>query len=97
MRSSDWSSDLCSSDLLARIACRLQGQAEDHVIEGGIRIVRQVAVGIALDDAEAAGDAGIDAALADQIGRATCRESVCKYRSFWVVALLLKTKMSTIN
>ena len=49
----------------ARLARRLQGLAQDHVVEGVGGIVAQVGVGVALDHRQPARHAGVDAGLAD--------------------------------
>src|SRR3546814_10564139 len=71
MRISDWSSDVCSSDLLAAIECRLRQRG----IEEDERLCRHAAI---LDEAErqggdsaAPGDVGRRAAeMRDRIGEA---------------------------
>ena len=45
----------------ARLPGRLQGLRQDHVIEGIVRIIGEIGVGIALDDRKPFGDAEIDA------------------------------------
>src|SRR3546814_2587909 len=84
MRISDWSSDVCSSDL---VEGRAAGQrfADDRQFE------HRLAARIAADEAEqaavGAGEVGIDGdrqhrldlALHRQIGRASCRERGCQY------------------
>src|SRR3546814_9620668 len=77
MRISDWSSDVCSSDLLDR-------ERRDRV-ERGARLVHEDHVGGDRDgagDAEAlllaAGESGARLVEAE-IGRASCRERVCQY------------------
>src|SRR3546814_1826410 len=83
MRISDWSSDVCSSDLgpggiadiapaaqmpLADMCCRIAGILEQP------RDRRQLGI-------EPIGLSGrcIERAIADKIGRASCRERVCQY------------------
>src|SRR3546814_3363094 len=82
MRISDWSSDVCSSDL-----AETGNDAEDADVAQGL--------GISIDDyhsvlADASScrvlslsgtsDEGLDAIdVADEIGRASCRERVCQY------------------
>src|SRR3546814_1178886 len=68
MRISDWSSDVCSSDLGAR--GRDQHRIALRRIGGGApeRLHRRIAVGRC---------AGAKASA--QIGRASCRERVCQY------------------
>src|SRR3546814_5646275 len=81
MRISDWSSDLCSSDLQC-LGCRCRSDIAAHDLN--FRIVF-------LDPAHTFYDAGgmamgriddndIDAGIGQlQIGRASCRERVCQY------------------
>src|SRR3546814_8141623 len=78
MRISDWSSDVCSSDLeavLAAAEAELQ-KAEANVAATSARARRyQELVG-----ANAVSRQNYDDAVAAQkIGRASCRESVCQY------------------
>src|SRR3546814_11203263 len=111
MRISDWSSDVCSSDLdleilrvqvgdLADIG-RLLGERRaavdridrrDRIAEAEIRL----AFLHALDVGNAGARQGLDAAardgLLEQIGRASCWESVCQYGQISVVDGLLKKK-----
>src|SRR3546814_7914887 len=74
MRISDWSSDVCSSDLLLALIRR-----QEVVDQIATRLVRSE-VGHALcDRADEAFDAHVDALTAAEIGRASCRERVCQY------------------
>ena len=50
---------------MPRLAGRLQGLAQHDIVEGAGGIGAQVGVGVALDDAEAAPDAGIHPRLAE--------------------------------
>src|SRR3546814_7225679 len=92
MRISDWSSDVCSSDLtillqaVAQLARRgttaLYVSGEEAVAQIGLRAQR---LGLAdapvmLAAANSLRDilAGIDTAMAQEIGRASCRERVCQ-------------------
>src|SRR3546814_8208947 len=80
LRISDWSSDVCSSDLLAALAIGLErrylvdplpfalGLAEDGANERHISVPRGV---------RRLGQAGRQQPI-DQIGRASCRERVCQ-------------------
>src|SRR3546814_12016496 len=95
MRISDWSSDVCSSDLLpfvfrvhdAHGAARFTEAAlvdRDHVIACVIE---------ALDETAVRGRGFTRAAVTvtlQQIGRASCRERVCQYVEISVVAVSLK-------
>src|SRR3546814_16778486 len=93
MRISDWSSDVCSSDLLA------PGFPERAAIGGvALRILRdglcpgpdcRVQALVYSSSPLVQGRAGrIDAQM--EIGRASCRERVCQYVSISVVAVSLK-------
>src|SRR3546814_18052695 len=92
MRISDWSSDVCSSDL--------DPVALEHdlhplsvlslpVVEAGIGMRRHDTgfVGSAAHGLVGGGTGG-------EIGRASCRESVCQYVYISVVAVSLKKKTS---
>src|SRR3546814_8264711 len=77
MRISDWSSDVCSSDLI--VMARRQTQAATT------QVLRQLHVGFAIADHHAGGE--VDVAIAQvmqqhadtAIGNASCRERVCQY------------------
>src|SRR3546814_18593058 len=98
MRISDWSSDVCSSDLVATA-----GPAERHP-DAAHR--RQHGGGAGTDRPGGGEEArrlqrrgqydrrgGVSAGTAsDQIGRETSRESVCQYVWISVVAVTLKKK-----
>src|SRR3546814_2328035 len=103
MRISDWSSDVCSSDLLGaadHLAHRI-GQprhgldADSKRLEpGGIEqqaIEQGIAQPALAARIEIARIRGKDR-FGVQIGRASCREQVCPYVWISVVALSLKTK-----
>src|SRR3546814_5065454 len=71
MRISDWSSDVCSSDLLLPLGDLLRADA----LDGVLRVIELVMEGEnhgrqRHDDVER---------QAEQIGRASCRERVCQY------------------
>src|SRR3546814_1759060 len=84
MRISDWSSDVCSSDLAEGVLGRLEAAELGDVGAGGEGLVARPAQhqrpGIAL-----AGGTLADLrqtlvhAEGEQIGRASCRERVCQY------------------
>src|SRR3546814_19248554 len=98
MRISDWSSDVCSSDLMLALG------VEATVIEGGNVVAEALAVRrdqvIERGDHASSGIAGdVDLASTvearrdqEQIGRASCRERVCQYGKIQGVAVLLKKK-----
>src|SRR3546814_13704168 len=94
MRSSDWSSDVCSSDLqqVALNALARDVGAAALGARGDLVDLVQEDDAVLLDS----GDRGADyrllveqlvALLGDQIGRASCRERVCQYVSISVVAV----------
>src|SRR3546814_4422174 len=68
MRISDWSSDVCSSDLLQ---LAVSAVADAHRL--GALIAREPGK-LDLGEAPLAGEP-----IHDQIGRASCRERVCQY------------------
>src|SRR3546814_13518473 len=94
MRISDWSSDVCSSDLeLADVLAQLARAVEDRGVPQLCGAVLGT-VGHGLEDAdghaELRGDPCVRVRLhvhhacAQQIGRASCRERVCRTcRSRW--------------
>src|SRR3546814_8432439 len=72
MRISDWSSDVCSSDLLLTFAVSVLHLPDRMIVEALIVVVLthlSVFVDLLL----------IGPFLADEIGRASCRERVCQY------------------
>src|SRR3546814_15942839 len=93
MRISDWSSDVCSSDLLAggdHAQRRLAAVGEQvlhvaHLHAGGMR-AQQAAVAAA----SIGHVAGVVHRSRREIGRASCRERVCQYVYNSVVAGSLK-------
>src|SRR3546814_16344527 len=109
MRISDWSSDVCSSDLLGRrggeveagagvLQRRFVGEADqphpaDLATHGG-----NGAVARNLHLAVVGGheDRAVGA-LNGKIGRASCRERVCQYVEISVVAVSLKKKTKQQN
>src|SRR3546814_16204739 len=103
MRISDWSSDVCSSDLLLRLsyggreiytkwARRAQQLWEARQEEFGRRMFyNNGSLRVMAADALAEQRAIFDR----QIGRASCRERVCQYVEISVVAVSLKKKTNT--
>src|SRR3546814_16899674 len=102
MRISDWSSDVCSSDLLIEIlADALGADVELHVdlgcglplIDGGrARIFERQILHILRDEPDRRTVVLAVAQRFGEIGRASCRERVCQYVSISVVAVSLKKK-----
>src|SRR3546814_15694272 len=81
MRISDWSSDVCASDLWAGIGYHFVVQ-----LDGSIEAGRpEGAVG-----SHVAGYNGSAIGVVYKIGRASCRERVCQYVYISVVAVSLK-------
>src|SRR3546814_6552365 len=75
MRISDWSSDVCSSDLLRlQRAGLVFGLAalRDFLLQPGVRQRQRVGAGLQADEENGQVDQ-------QQIGRASCRERVCQY------------------
>src|SRR3546814_2898858 len=70
MRISDWSSDVCSSDLVRR----REGEQLPVAIELGVPSGGQVAAKARLVERVGTLDRAVG-----QIGRASCRERVCQY------------------
>src|SRR3546814_4411072 len=76
MRISDWSSDVCSSDLKLGLCKAVLGKQDEslHHNQEALRVA--VRVGTLFGQSIAVGNLGI---LAKKIGRASCRERVCQY------------------
>src|SRR3546814_6189135 len=88
MRISDWSSDVCSSDLIGR-AGRGPGRREAGGAPEGPRRVGEGGA----DAEDAPGRVEQDRSMPRvEIGRASCGERVCQYVSLPVVAVSLKKK-----
>src|SRR3546814_5627973 len=79
LRISDWSSDVCSSDLHDQVHVRMVGgdRSRDllhqHGLAGLGRRDDQRALALALRRHQ------VEDAAGDEIGRASCRERVCQY------------------
>src|SRR3546814_13792449 len=107
MRSSDWSSDVCSSDLSNLLGCLgdpdpamrdgIAYEALTHWLRAGtfdaeaLRGLRD-RLYVLLDGPAGSGFVRPFAALVLLIGRSSCRERVCKNVLFSVLAASLKTK-----
>src|SRR3546814_14838807 len=105
MRISDWSSDVCSSDLSVQVEQRLDA-LDDGRIDLAIRMGTGPWPGLhaeaLMDDAlypvmspalwQTSGRPSKPAQLAGPIGRAPCRASVCPYVQISVVALSFQKK-----
>src|SRR3546814_1102205 len=89
MRISDWSSDVCSSDLLTRFADALVGLADAYracaaalgvgpqdALDGFLETLARDAAATHAALRLLLGQPGISS---QQIGRASCRERVCQY------------------
>src|SRR3546814_14948193 len=94
MRISDWSSDVCSSDLAAGKRARGEILAGDHRHRDGAR-QNSTQAEMNFEQVQEAAGPNIDVANVVEIGRASCRERVCKYVSISVVAVSLKKKQQT--
>src|SRR3546814_7063052 len=109
LRISDWSSDVCSSDLRPK-PWSGTSQAEQRDVAAACEVsakelVRKVAEHIASNGVPAVrilltnfSMGGTDMKIAGkEIGRATCRERVCQYVSISGVAVSLKKKKKNIS
>src|SRR3546814_4610440 len=97
MRISDWSSDVCSSDLASTILCGLSADRRGISLAADLLKYRAAVAARNLTPfADAATSKEVPADLIDdlyeQIGRASCRERVCQYVYNPVVAFSLKKK-----
>src|SRR3546814_20098261 len=107
MRSSYWSSDLCSSYLIARVfddGCQDVAAAahfldqHDDLFGAGLGHRLDDGVLVREDVKDVADDhAGDQGNLRHEIGRAPCRESVCQYVTIRVVDGTLKQKIFYIK
>src|SRR3546814_4659484 len=71
MRISDWSSDVCSSDLQGVCCCLRRDAVRPHKCLGGLRGGDHIAPRGESEDRHRASF--------EKIGRASCRERVCQY------------------
>src|SRR3546814_16727412 len=99
MRISDWSSDVCSSDLrAARIAARDLGGVDQHgdaVDRAPVRYIALAAHRRARGDVIGGAARGREIDIARTIGSASCRERVCQYVSIQVVAVAVKKNIAS--
>src|SRR3546814_4666123 len=84
MRISDWSSDVCSSDLVPLLAIAVEPSdalRQAHGIPRQVVIDQDVAAAMQVDAfaARLRGYEELAVLLEKQIGRASCRERVCQY------------------
>src|SRR3546814_8629741 len=80
MRISDWSSDVCSSDLSeGRRVYDLVDELFDHGKVHEAVVVQRYAVPVLYDLITAARSQSVRDQYDRQIGRASCRERVCQY------------------
>src|SRR3546814_20960121 len=102
MRSSDWSSDVCSSDLMRAtipkpLPCSCEGQnpvptppaANPPELDSCLRR-NATFLAAAQQTHRRVAFEEVEAAPGRQIGRASCRERVCQYWSISVAAVSLK-------
>src|SRR3546814_20030912 len=108
MRISDWSSDVCSSDLIVFAEADAHRAENDRILAEAIRRHGRVVLPVVLNNLEmptsadlpvasltrvAAGLGYINIGLDDdELGRASCRERVCQYVSNSGVAVSLQKK-----
>src|SRR3546814_1631608 len=86
MRISDWSSDVCSSDLYpSRFPLRAESVKDNGARTEGVealnmrRVARELGVSARLLYHHVRNKDEMVELLADEIGRASCRERVCQY------------------
>src|SRR3546814_18194972 len=99
MRISDWSSDVCSSDLIVVIlalATALRFYFVSWLGERTVADIRQAVQRNLLRLAPGFFEENRPSAIASRMkmGRASCRERVCQYVSIPVAAVTLKKKKS---
>src|SRR3546814_13543817 len=99
MRISDWSSDVCSSDLAEGLLEQTRDASSGATVIGTVEVrwLDGDTLHVATTEARAGGGAYVVGRGDDiaEIGRASCRERVCQYVSISVVAVSLKKKNST--
>src|SRR3546814_1234112 len=81
MRISDWSSDVCSSDL-ALLAQRELGAGKFDIVYPSVSILAEPPVAVVDGNARKNGTLAVSEAYLKflyKIGRASCRERVCQY------------------
>src|SRR3546814_13181131 len=92
MRISDWSSDVCSSDLPLRLTdCSLITDGAAAIVLASAQRAKQFRRDVLIRAASQVNDF-LPIAPRDQIGRAACRERECQYVWISVVAGSLKKK-----
>src|SRR3546814_7948299 len=79
MRISDWSSDVCSSDLVGGLARRARGAKDRAIVLAQDLEPRCQIIGVANGWFDSKRGAEKGAAHLGEIGRASCRERVCQY------------------
>src|SRR3546814_12387494 len=101
MRISDWSSDVCSSDLtlrIERVGLAAQDVGQWMAIDRQRLVLGQPAVDLLIANRQdlrrerADGLAERDAQIVGKIGKESCRERGCSYVLFSVVAVALKKR-----
>src|SRR3546814_11645164 len=100
MRISDWSSDVCSSDLVAQLAGLLKSVGgTEGVSAAQFRDATGLGRKRSIQILEFFDRAGYTRRLRDkhEIGRASCRERVCQYVEISVVAASLTKKYTMEN
>src|SRR3546814_11451758 len=109
MRISDWSSDVCSSDLVRRGLHALDAQARAGLVDEVDGLVGQVPVGAVAVGQVGRGHEGLVgdgdqvvrlvpvAQAIEALGRASCGERVCQYVLISVVAVSLTLKAYNVS
>src|SRR3546814_11633900 len=97
MRISDWSSDVCSSDLIAAGLVAERPRSRSALVEGIEQRRAALIVGPSGAGKSALMWEAANALRHTEIGRASCRERVCQYVSISVVAVSLKKKIRNVE
>src|SRR3546814_20911151 len=98
MRISDWSSDVCSSDLTAEEARRTQEELLDRAVGEVVGSAAGGDLSARIDTEKLDGMMGrLGERMKAQIGRASCRERVCQYVQISVVAAAFKQKSHNVE
>src|SRR3546814_18393905 len=92
MRISDWSSDVCSSDLLEILVERMRREFGVEATVGKPQVAFRETIRKICESSEGKfiKQSGGRGQYGHEIGRASCRARVCQYVSIQVVAVSLK-------
>src|SRR3546814_20608488 len=97
MRISDWSSDVCSSDLPGTRTGLGRGHEIALLPLAIVVAAPEAGVGAWVNGLSLASLAFLGGLAVDEIGRASCRERMCKYVENSVDAVTLKKKQYSVK